>query len=38
MTFALQYAITKLQETNFKLYMNFTRQILAYEDDVHLEQ
>ena len=35
-TFSLEYAIRKLQETNFELDMNGTLQVLAYADDVNL--
>ena len=34
--FALEYAISKVQETNLGLDMNGTHQELAYADDVNL--
>ena len=34
--FALEYEIRDLQETNLRLDMNGTHQVLAYEDDVNL--
>ena len=34
-SFALEYAIRKIQETNLGLDMNGTHQVLAYADDVN---
>ena len=34
--FALEYAIRKVQETNLRLNINGTHQVLAYADDVKL--
>ena len=35
-SFAVEYAIRKVQETNLGLDMNDTHQVLAYADDVNL--
>jgi hypothetical protein len=34
--FALEYAISKVKETQVGLKLNWTRQLLAYADDVNL--
>jgi hypothetical protein len=36
LSFALEYAIMKLQEIHVKLNLNWTHYILAYADDVNL--
>ena len=34
--FALEYAVTKIKETNLGLNKNGTHQVLTYKDDVNL--